>query len=162
SNWDWDGGTPVTVAPGETVDGLSRRYGVPSAAIMRANGLSPGSPLQPGQRVVIPRYNDASIVARAANHAPLPRQVVVGGGSTGMQRAIAARLAQASSVHVVQSNETLTSISRRYGKTVTEIAAANRIPPYTRIKMGDRITIPGGAAVAQVPRHPGPLIAPRT
>ena len=162
SSWDWDGGTPVTVAPGETVDGLSRRYGVPSAAIMRANGLSPGSRLQPGQRVVIPRYNDASIVARSADHSPAPKQAIVAGGAPSMQRAIAARLSQGSSVHVVQSNETLTSIGRRYGKTVTEIAAANRIPPYTRVKMGERLTIPGGAAVAQAPRHPPPLIAPRT
>src|SRR5688572_3666449 len=29
SGWTWEGGTPVTVAQGETVDTLGRRYGVP-------------------------------------------------------------------------------------------------------------------------------------
>src|SRR5262249_40384446 len=54
---------------------------------------------------------------------------------------------------------------RRYGKSVTEVAAANHIPPYTRIKMGDRITIPGGTVVASAPRpqlQPPATVAPRT
>src|SRR5947207_2767706 len=37
--WNWDGGTAITVAPGETVDGIARRYGVPVSAVMQANNL---------------------------------------------------------------------------------------------------------------------------
>ena len=32
---------PVTVAPGDTVESISRRYGVPASAIMQANNLTP-------------------------------------------------------------------------------------------------------------------------
>jgi murein DD-endopeptidase MepM/ murein hydrolase activator NlpD len=164
-NWDWDGGTAVTVAPGETVDTLSRRYGVPSAAIMQANGLTSASSLQPGQRVVIPRYNSASVAAAdaPANH-PFKPAAIVAGGAPSTPRASGPRVSQPGGVHVVQPNETLTSISRHYGKTVTEVAAANHIPPYTRVKMGDRITIPGTASAALAPRPQlAPLIAaPRT
>jgi murein DD-endopeptidase MepM/ murein hydrolase activator NlpD len=132
---------------------------------MQANGLTSASSLQPGQRVVIPRYNSASVAAAGApaNH-PFKPAGIVAGGAPSTPRATGPRVSQPSGVHVVQPNETLTSISRHYGKTVTEVAAANHIPPYTRVKMGDRITIPGTASAALAPRPQlAPLIAaPRT
>jgi hypothetical protein len=45
-HWNWNGGTPITVAPGETIDTIARRYGVPAPAIMKANNrhsFVPGS-----------------------------------------------------------------------------------------------------------------------
>jgi murein DD-endopeptidase MepM/ murein hydrolase activator NlpD len=159
SGWEWDGGTVVIVAPGETVDSLSRRYGVPSAAIMRANGLSGSSHLQPGERIVIPRYNYASVAAAPADRAKPPKPgAVVAGGAPSMSRG--ARLSQGT-VHVVQANETLISIAKRYGKSVAEIAAANHIPPYTHVRMGDRITIPGASVAAIAPKqHFAPAAPP--
>ena len=45
----WEGGTPITVAPGETLETISRRYGVPVAAIMEANSITrPGDACVPG------------------------------------------------------------------------------------------------------------------
>src|SRR5262245_56004316 len=37
--WSWEGGTPVTVAPGDTVESISRRHGVPASAIVQVNNL---------------------------------------------------------------------------------------------------------------------------
>jgi len=54
--WSRAGGTQVTVKPGETVYNLSRRFGVPAKVIMRVNGISEGTGLQAGQKVVIPTY----------------------------------------------------------------------------------------------------------
>lgn len=156
SHWDWDGGTGITVAPGETVDVLARRYGVPASAIMQANGLTTASVLQPGQRVVIPRYNNASVAAvgAPANRPLRPAApTIVAGGAPSAIRAPGPRIPQSAGVHVVQPHETLTSISRRYGKTVTEVATANHIPPYTRVKMGDRITIPGTSTTGALPKQ---------
>ena len=45
------------VAPGENADILARRYGVPTDALVKANGLASASQVQPGGRVVIPVYN---------------------------------------------------------------------------------------------------------
>jgi len=162
NNWDRDGGTAVTVAPGDTVDTLSRRYGVPAAAITQSNGLSAASPLQPGQRVVIPRYNYASVAAAPANRtAPLkPAPTIVAGAAPSTPRAIGPRVSPPGGVHVVQPHETLTSISKHYGKSVTDVASANHIPPYTRVKMGDRITIPGTTVAAIAPKPPAvPAVA---
>ena len=39
-NWSWDGGTAIIVAQGETIDTISRRHGVPAAAIMQANNMT--------------------------------------------------------------------------------------------------------------------------
>ena len=65
--WTRAGGTQITVKPGETVYNLSRRFGVPSEAILQANGLSSASALAAGQQVVIPTYIHS---ARAPVSAP--------------------------------------------------------------------------------------------
>lgn len=65
--WTRAGGTQITVKPGETVYNLSRRFGVPTDAILKANGLSSASALAAGQQVVIPTYIHS---ARAPVSAP--------------------------------------------------------------------------------------------
>ena len=68
TGWSAQGGTPIVVAQGETLDALSSRYGVPRAALISANGLSNPNIL-PGSRLTIPVYN-------AAGSAPsAPKQV---------------------------------------------------------------------------------------
>jgi murein DD-endopeptidase MepM/ murein hydrolase activator NlpD len=57
AGWTAQGGTPVVLAHGETIDTLSQRYGVPAAAIISSNGLSSASAASPGSRVVIPVFN---------------------------------------------------------------------------------------------------------
>jgi murein DD-endopeptidase MepM/ murein hydrolase activator NlpD len=46
-------------------------------------------------------------------------------------------------VHVIAPGETLMKLSRQYNKSLVEIARANNIAPYTLVKVGDRIIIPG-------------------
>jgi murein DD-endopeptidase MepM/ murein hydrolase activator NlpD len=48
--------TEITVKDGETISGLSRRYGVPADALMKVNGLSATKGLKAGQKLVIPAY----------------------------------------------------------------------------------------------------------
>lgn len=54
--WSSAGGTEVTVRPGETVHNLSKRFGVPSSEILKANGMASADQLAAGQKVVIPTY----------------------------------------------------------------------------------------------------------
>lgn len=65
--WTRAGGTQVAVKQGETVYNLSRRFGVPVDAILKANGLSDSAALASGQNVVIPTYVHS---ARAPVSAP--------------------------------------------------------------------------------------------
>ncbi|WP_367714488.1 peptidoglycan DD-metalloendopeptidase family protein [Nitratireductor sp. GISD-1A_MAKvit] len=56
SGWSDVGGTTITVREGETAYNLSRRFGVPVAAILSANNLSSASDLRAGRQIVIPTY----------------------------------------------------------------------------------------------------------
>jgi len=139
--WTWEGGKPIIVAPGETLDTISRRYGVPVAAIMRANSITSPAMVHPGQHLVIPRYRGPTVGAApsppqrlAANTPTLPSTTPVG-----PPRSV---LAPASSVHIVAPGETLHSIARLYGKQVMVLAKTNNIPPDTMVRVGERITIP--------------------
>lgn len=69
AGWSAQGGTPIVVAQGETLDTLSSRYGVPRAALISANGLSSPT-IAPGSRLTIPVYN-----AAGASAPPAPRQM---------------------------------------------------------------------------------------
>ena len=73
AGWSAQGGTPVVLAQGETLDTISSRYGVPRAAIMSANGLNSAN-VAPGTRITIPVYNASASAAPAAAPAPA-RQV---------------------------------------------------------------------------------------
>lgn len=55
--WSAIGGSPVIVAQGDTLDGLSRRYGVPSDALLKANGLTSASQIHSGVRLTVPVYS---------------------------------------------------------------------------------------------------------
>jgi murein DD-endopeptidase MepM/ murein hydrolase activator NlpD len=110
---------------------MARRYGVPAGAILQANGLSTAHAIKPGQRLVIPRFNQAAAPAPAAP------------ATTPVRPAAAAAPQAAGGVHVVAPGETLMRISRQYGKPLGEIAKANNIPPHHQVKIGDRIVVPG-------------------
>ncbi len=57
AGWSARGGTPVVVSQNDTLETLSRRYGVPSAALMSANGLSSPAQVKGGMHLVVPVYN---------------------------------------------------------------------------------------------------------
>jgi murein DD-endopeptidase MepM/ murein hydrolase activator NlpD len=165
--WSWNGGTAITVAPGETVDSIARRHGVPPAIIMQANNLSSANAIQAGQRLVIPRYNSsapapapapprAAVAALSPVAAPAPSKpapVVTASASPHAAGPIN------SGVHVVAAGETLTKIAHQYGKSVADIAKANNILPYAKVGIGDRIIIPG-ARISSAAPEAEPAAAP--
>jgi murein DD-endopeptidase MepM/ murein hydrolase activator NlpD len=135
--WEWDGGTSVIVKKGETLQSIARKHNVPMGVIMQANAISSPEWVHPGYRLTIPRHIPP-LVTRVATTAqpaqgatPAPSQQAAGG------------------VHIVAPGETLTSISKKYKKPLTTIAAANKIVPHTQVKMGDRLVIPGVQIAAQ-------------
>jgi murein DD-endopeptidase MepM/ murein hydrolase activator NlpD len=143
--WSWDGGTAITVAPGETIDGIARRHGVPVAVIREANNLASPNAIQAGQRLVIPRYGSSAAAPATippsshatAPAAPKPAPALTAGAGPRATSPVN------SAVHLVAPGETLTKIAHQYGKSVAEIAKANDIPPHGKISIGEQIVIPG-------------------
>jgi len=155
SNWQWEGGTAVSVGQGETLDSLSNRYGVPTSAIAQSNNLQPNAPIYPGQRIVIPKYNYAAPAAAPApapaSYTPPAPPVTRATVNTTSHRTAPVPAAQGQA-HIVKPGETLIGLSRRYNKPIAEIAAANNLQPYHKVQAGDRIVIPGAARVAAAPQ----------
>ena len=142
ADWTWQGGTPIIVGQGETIDMLSRKYAVPAYAILQANKITNGGAIHAGQHLVIPRRRSSAaatpprdeptrLAARAEPRSSTEKRPAhsVGGDST---------------VHVVAPGETLNSIARHYGKPVMVLARASNIPPDTMVRVGQRIVIPDG------------------
>jgi murein DD-endopeptidase MepM/ murein hydrolase activator NlpD len=148
-SWTWEGGTPITLGAGESLETISHRYGVPVAAILEANNISNPALVHPGDHLVIPRRRGPSAglsapQTRIASTAPaMPSPGPVGPPRTA--------LAPSSSVHVVAPGETLHSIARLYRKSVMAIAKANNIAPDTMVRVGERVVIPDVRTAAATP-----------
>jgi len=152
-----EAGTTIIVGTSDTMEALSHRYGVTTAEILKANGYKGPRALQPGQQLIIPPHAVAAVVAPAA---AAPKAV-----------ATAAPLAAPPSVHVVNRGDTLMSIAHRNHVPAAELAKANGIDANAKLKLGQKINVPGAksaaAPVAALPAQvagaqPGAVAAPAT
>ncbi|MGD0026635.1 MAG: LysM domain-containing protein, partial [Xanthobacteraceae bacterium] len=101
--WTWEGGTPITVAPGETLEMIARRHGVPVAAVMQANNITSPAMVHAGQHLVIPRYRaSAAAYAPPATRIASTAPTVPAAVSVGAPRTV---LAPTAGVHVVARGE---------------------------------------------------------
>ena len=102
------------VRPGETLYGIARRYGIRASDLARWNGIVDGN-LYATARLVL--YDPG----------PLPGVEATSGTQT----------------HVVKSGENLSVIALRYGVSTRSIVEANGLRSANRIRVGQRLTIPG-------------------
>ena len=157
-HWTWEGGTPVVVGADDNVEAIGRKYGVPASAILQANNINDPSAIRPGQRLVIPRY-----VSSAAARPQSPPPASVSGPAPAVAAAQSAPAASGN-VHVVAAGETLMAVSRKYHISLSTLAKANNIQPFTKVSIGDRLTIPGKhvpAQQAKAPQAAKPQAAPQ-
>jgi murein DD-endopeptidase MepM/ murein hydrolase activator NlpD len=130
--WSTVGGEVVTVRPGESLDVLAIRYGVPSNQIAIANKISSPSQLTPGKVIIIP-------VKVAASEATMPARAV----ETASAEPVRSKKGAAS--HTVVPGDTLYGIARTYGVRPSEIVSLNGLSSPEAIRIGQRLTLPGGA-----------------
>jgi murein DD-endopeptidase MepM/ murein hydrolase activator NlpD len=134
----WNGEHSVVVRRGQTLAAIARENHVSVDAIMRANGIRNPSEIQPGQRIDIPR--------NAANAQPHV--------TTATPRASEPRVS--GNVHVVGPGETLIGIARRHNMSLSALARLNRMSPYTKLAIGDRVIVPGAHREQMASREPAP------
>jgi LysM repeat protein len=105
--------TTHTVVRGDTLGGIARRYGVSSASIQQANGMTNDTVVL-GRNLIIP-----------GSSGPVASSAPAAGGKT----------------HTVVRGDTLERISRRHGVSIDAIKKANGMSSDTVI-LGSKLRIP--------------------
>ena len=77
AGWSAAGGTTITVGANDSLNQMSTRFGVPSAAILQANGLSSAAQVTAGRQIVIPVYHAGGVPAMSARTVPPAPRVQV-------------------------------------------------------------------------------------
>ena len=123
------------VKAGETVGGIAERYQTTPAVLRQVNGFR-GNTIRAGDYLMIPTATQSltsytqSADSRAARQQSVPR--------SGERRE-----------HVVQSGESLWSISRAYGVDVRKLASWNAMAPGDTLNVGRELVIWTSAAAAE-------------
>jgi murein DD-endopeptidase MepM/ murein hydrolase activator NlpD len=125
----------ITVGPGDTVYGISRRTGASPQAIIAENRIAPPYTLKIGDTLRIPERG-RKIENRIEPAPPPVRPAYLGPGDT---------------IRTVRRGDTLYSISRSTGVSVEALAQANQLRrPYT-LEIGDTLTIPAASGKRSAP-----------
>lgn len=181
--------TYYTVQPGDSLSRISRRYGVSVSSLAAANGLRWNSWVYAGQRLTIPggsspapapttgayvvRAGD-TLTSIALRHGISASQLATANGLywnswvyvgqrlsiPGQSNPAAPPPATTNGTYIVKAGNTLFSIAKWYGTTVSALQAANGLRSYT-IYVGQRLVIPGsGTAPQNPPSTPAPAPPP--
>ncbi|HYO89077.1 MAG TPA: LysM peptidoglycan-binding domain-containing protein [Candidatus Limnocylindrales bacterium] len=141
-------GQPViyVVQPGDFLARIARQFNTTVSAIVAANNIANPNLIFPGQQLIIPVGGTVPPpVATSQPATSVPATSVPPTQSPG-----------GTTTYVVQPGDTLGSIARRFGTTVTAIAQANNIVNPNLIFTGQVLIIPTGGAVVPTAPPPGP------
>lgn len=129
-----------TIVRGDSLWSVAKRNNLTVAELAKANRLSTGVALKPGQKLIIPGKPGVPAAQKeVAVAAPAAR-------SAGNERQSSAATADGVK-HTVQSGESLGVIARKYQVSVGELAAANNITDPSKVRAGQQLVIPGFKAV---------------
>lgn len=110
-----------TVASGENLASIARRYGTTVRAVASANGISNPNLVRVGQRLTVPAGGGGGSAGGALRSTAAYAATGGADGDTGVPGR-----------HTVAAGESLTAIANRYGVSADDLAAANGIlPPRT-------------------------------
>ena len=109
------------VRPGDSIYGIASRYGLSQADFVRWNGLVDGK-LYATTSLVL--YDPGTLPGVSAATGPVS--------------------------HVVSRGQTLSAIAARYGSSSSAIAKASGLANVNSIRVGQKLTIPGGVGSASV------------
>lgn len=142
-----------TVARGDTLGAIAKRFGTSVAALASANGISNPNRIWVGQQLTIPSASGSQASpAQPATpaHTVSTQAPAAQGSSTQAPSAQASGSAStpASSSYTVAQGDTLSSIARKLGTTVAQLAKANGIANPNRIYPGQKLITPSGSTSA--------------
>lgn len=129
-----------TVASGQRLGSIAKRYGVSVDALCTANGIDRKDRLKVGQKLLLPSRGDKDGSMTRRQYGPAERSEERGRGDT--------VLASSSEpprpvTHKVYAGQRLESIARRYQVSIEALCDTNRIRKHDKLKPGQVLVIPG-------------------
>lgn len=153
------GGTMYTVKSGDSLWKIARQQSVSVAALKQANSLS-GDSLKVGQKLHIPVATAKAPSDTAAN--------TVSGGvaptSSAAWQSPGTYTENGQTIHVVDLNESPSTIAKKYGIKTDDLLKANNITDARKVQYGQRLVIPTQQqnAAATAPSTPATTPAANT
>jgi len=119
--------TRYTIQSGDTISGIAGAHGLPTDALLSANGLGQSSIIFPGQVIVLP----------GASGQPAATSTVSAGTVTPI-----------SGSHTIVAGDTISSVAGSAGVSVQSVLDANGLGWSSIIYPGQVLALPGGTAAA--------------
>lgn len=136
-----------TVGKGDSLWSIAQKNGMSVSELAKANRISTGTVLKPGQKLIIPG-KPGHVAAKETTPAPAVAPAVV-----------AARASGETLKHTVQPGESLGVIARKYQVKTGDLAAANNITDPSKVRAGQQLIIPGFTPVATKTKSATPRTA---
>lgn len=123
-----------TVAPGETLTSIARRYDTDVATLMRLNGIQNPELIRVGQRLTVP----SNVAGSGAG-----RSLASQGASL---QPMAAFDLQTTRIYFALPGDTLSGVAARFHTTPAHLAELNRRSPSAPLLPGEALRVPDGGA----------------
>jgi murein DD-endopeptidase MepM/ murein hydrolase activator NlpD len=155
----------VEIRSGQTLSGLSAKYGVPQREILRANNMESAADLKYGRTVVIPVTDsmaqamppavDGSKKVPLPGKAPGHEQAALPTSLQDKKKAVDAKLADAGDAsdgpgYVVKPGDSLAKIARAHKVSIEALKKANGMA-VADLRIGQKLVIPAAGAVEADP-----------
>ncbi|WP_246625044.1 LysM peptidoglycan-binding domain-containing protein [Fictibacillus nanhaiensis] len=144
------------VQRGDSLWQISRRYGVPLASIVNANGIQNQNVLVIGQALVIPNdfptytIQSGDTLFETASRYGTTVESLIGWNNIPLASVIYVGQVIQIPVHIVKQGESLYTIASRYGTTVASIQKENNISNPNLIYAGTTLSIPYKRPIKEV------------
>ena len=131
------------VAKGETLYGISRKYGITVDELVSANNMDSSSVLKIGQKLKIPQATkQADTAGGTKKTSGIPQTGSASSDTKASTTSSKAALTRSYDVYTVQKGDTLYRIAKVNGITVDELKKANGFTDSSVLKTGEKLKIP--------------------
>lgn len=123
-----------TVASGDSVWSIARRYGVSQQSILQANNLPRRHTLQIGQNLVIPGKQTAAAESTHSQEPELPATA---------ETSPEIKAGASCAIYIVQAGDTAWSVAKRHSVSPDTLLQANGLAKNHVLQIGQQLRVPG-------------------
>jgi uncharacterized protein YcbK (DUF882 family) len=131
-----------TVAGGQRLGSIAKRYGVSVDAMCTANGIERNQRLKVGEKLLVPGKDDKDGSMTRRQYGP-PETKQARDGATAETLLASTREPARPSTHTVFAGQRLETIAKRYQVSIEALCEANRMHRNAKLKPGQVLVIPG-------------------